>query len=225
MIVMLKYPRPGRVKTRLAGTLGECPTAELYRCFVEDMLRTVDAQGVRSMLSVDPGEMQAEFASWLGTKRWLQPQCGADLGARMDDAFERAFAKGHERVVLIGSDLPDLPGQILQAAFGFLADHDVVIGPATDGGFYLLGWSCAAFRPGLLAAVPWGTPGVFVAARQALLQSAHVPYCLTTWSDVDDAAGLQDLLQRDLLPNDSATRTWVRNHQCRAGKLMRTLLT
>ncbi|WP_084185188.1 TIGR04282 family arsenosugar biosynthesis glycosyltransferase [Desulfonatronum thiodismutans] len=209
VVVMIKYPRPGQVKTRLVAILGEENAAALYRCFVQDVLRTVDALAVQTLLSIVPWTMRADFAAWLGSERQFLPQVGPDLGARMDDAFFRAFEAGHDRVVLIGSDLPDLPGSLLVEAFRALDRHDVVLGPARDGGFYLLGWTRWTFRPGLFAAVSWSTPTVLAECRAALLRSGLEPCFLASWSDVDDEAGLRQLLQRNLLPGDAATRTFL----------------
>lgn len=211
VVVMIKHPQSGRVKTRLAATLGEQHAVALYRCFVQDLLRTVDAVDAHTLLSIDPWTMRADFAAWLGNDRWFQPQVGADLGGRMDDAFSQAFEAGHDRVVLIGSDLPDLPGDLLVKALRGLGRHEVVLGPAQDGGFYLLGWSRRAFRPGLFAAVPWSTPTVFAECREALLRSGLEPHILPSWFDVDLAADLRQLVQRDLLPRDAATRVFLKS--------------
>lgn len=209
VVVMIKYPRPGRVKTRLVATLGAENAAALYGCFVQDVLRTVDVLDAHTLLSIDPWTMRADFAAWLGSERWFQPQVGPDLGARMDDAFFRAFEAGHDRVVLIGSDLPDLPGSLLVEAFRVLDRHEVVLGPAQDGGFYLLGWARRAFRPGLFAAVLWSTPTVLAECRAALIRSGLEPCLLRPWSDVDDEADLRQLVQRNLLPPDAATRVFL----------------
>ncbi|PTN37685.1 TIGR04282 family arsenosugar biosynthesis glycosyltransferase [Desulfonatronum sp. SC1] len=211
LVVMIKYPRPGRVKTRLVATLGEENAAALYRCFVQDVLCTVDALNEHALLSIDPWIYRTDFAEWLGSERWFQPQVGPDLGARMDDAFSRAFEAGHDRVVLIGSDLPDLPGSLLVEAFRALDRHDVVLGPARDGGFYLLGWTRRTFRPGLFVAIPWSTSKVLAACRAALLRSGLEPRLLAPWSDVDDEAGLRQLIQRNLLPGDAATRVFLKS--------------
>lgn len=210
VVVMIKYPRPGRVKTRLAAVLGEEHAAALYRCFVQDVLRTVDALDAHALLGIDPWAMRADFAAWLGTRHRFQPQVGPDLGARMDDAFQRAFAAGYKRVVLIGGDLPDLPGYLLMEAFQALDQNAVVLGPAHDGGFYLLGWTRRAFRPGLFALVPWSTSTVLATCRTALLQRGLSPRFLATWADVDNVADLRQLALRDLLPRDAATRTCLK---------------
>ncbi|SMP41835.1 hypothetical protein SAMN06295888_10213 [Desulfonatronum zhilinae] len=216
VVVMIKHPQPGRVKTRLVATLGAENAAALYRCFVQDVLRTVDALEGRVLLSIAPWDMRADFAAWLGSERWFQPQVGPDLGARMDDAFFRAFEAGHDRVVLIGSDLPDLPGSLLVEAFRILDRREVVLGPARDGGFYLLGWARRAFRPGLFTTVPWSTPRVLAECRAALLRSGLEPRLLGPWSDVDDEAGLRQLVQRNLLPHDAATRICLASRDARA---------
>ena len=93
---------------------------------------------------------------WLGAGGRALPQCDGDLGCRMAAASGEAFADGAERVVIIGSDCPDLATETLARAFALLDDADVVLGPATDGGYYLVG--LAAPRDELFDGIPWSTP-------------------------------------------------------------------
>jgi rSAM/selenodomain-associated transferase 1 len=136
----------------------------------------------------------------------LQPQLGTGLGAALAGAFGAHFGHGFERVVLIGSDNPTLPGTIVEDACRALDDHDLVIGPSTDGGYYLIGMS--APHPGVFEGITWSTDLVYAQtlerAKQLGLRVAPTP----VWYDVDTLAELRRL-RRELagLPPDVAPAT------------------
>ncbi|SDB26918.1 hypothetical protein SAMN05660653_01298 [Desulfonatronum thiosulfatophilum] len=215
VIVMVKYPRPGRVKTRLAATLGDSRAVDLYRCFVQDVLATLDALPAQVLICIDPPSMAQEFAVWLGPNRSFLVQYGKTLDARMDFAFAQAFDAGFERAVLLGSDLPDLPGRLVQAAFAGLASHDVVLGPATDGGFYLIGRQSRSFQNGVLTDIRWSTPAVLDATLIRLRRSGLTVLLLEEISDVDDLEALVRLMNSNVLPKDSRTFRYLQSlEQC-----------
>jgi len=112
------------------------------------------------------------------------PQRGADLGERLERTFRRLFTREFRRVVVIGSDSPTLPVSILKGAFAALQqDGDVVLGPAEDGGYYLVGATC--FVPRMFGKIPWGTKGVMRATLAALHRSRARAVLLSPWHDVD----------------------------------------
>jgi rSAM/selenodomain-associated transferase 1 len=167
LIVFVKEPRPGAVKTRLAAALGPGPAAELYRVLAEEEIRRT---------APAPGEYERQFfftpaAAREALERWLPgetllPQEGADLGARMAHAFEVAFRRGARRVAIVGTDAPGVSRERVREALRALGDHDVVAGPARDGGYYLL--AVDRPRPQLFEGIPWSTPDVLAAtARRA----------------------------------------------------------
>jgi rSAM/selenodomain-associated transferase 2/rSAM/selenodomain-associated transferase 1 len=143
IIVFGRYPVPGRVKTRLIPALGPAGAAELHRRLSEQTLVTGFDFARRA-------GTQVHFCYAGGTPqhidRWLplpglthSPQTGNDLGQRMAAAFDAAFREGCERVILVGTDVPDLCEDHLTAAFTALASHEVVLGPSSDGGYWLVG--------------------------------------------------------------------------------------
>lgn len=156
LLVFLKRPRPGEVKTRLAPGLGSAGAAELYRALAEHGIRATEPLGVEyeRLLYFSPPEAEAELAGWLPGQVW-RPQQGADLGERMATAFAQAFGMGARRVAIVGSDSPWVSRALVLEALGALDDHDLAIVPALDGGYCLLALSRP--RPQLLWGVPWST--------------------------------------------------------------------
>jgi rSAM/selenodomain-associated transferase 1 len=159
LIVFLKYPKPGRVKTRLAAALGDEAAAALYRALTEEVLRaTVPRAGeYETLVFFDPPEAAAEMRAWLPGVR-LRPQSGGDVGERMAAAFARAFERGPRRVAIIGTDVPALTRQTITEALAGLDEADVVVGPAEDGGYYLL--ALREPHPELFEHVAWSSPAV-----------------------------------------------------------------
>lgn len=159
LIVFLKHPGPGAVKTRLAGALGEQAAADLYRALAEEEVRrTAPRPGDYDRLFFfAPRDAGPAMEAWLPSHAWL-PQAGGDLGARMTGAFEEAFRRGARRAAIIGSDVPWVSRDIVREALVALDDHDVVLGPARDGGYYLIALDRS--RPALFGEMPWSTPAV-----------------------------------------------------------------
>lgn len=142
LIIFAKFPRPGEVKTRLGENLGMKEAAEVYRTFAEHAFslgHQLLATGKKIYVFYEPRAGADQMRSWVGPSFHLASQKGETLGDRMRDAFEQTFAQGSARTVIIGTDVPELDAGILERAFDALLDHDAVIGPSTDGGYYLLG--------------------------------------------------------------------------------------
>ncbi len=191
---MLKYPRPGAVKTRLVPALGERRACELHRALVAQTLAAATACPARNGYPVTvearvagmPDESAAR--AWLGSAVSIRDQGDGDLGQRMSRAIASAFAEGAESVVVIGGDCPQLTGAHLSAAFAALADADAVVGPAADGGYYLIGLRRPL--PALFHGISWGGPEVFAQTLAAARAVAVVPALLATLRDVDVPADL-----------------------------------
>jgi uncharacterized protein len=215
LIVFVRLPVPGRVKTRLSGPAGPEKAAALYRCFVADTLATVARTGVLPLLFFDPVDAGEAVRAWLGEDMTYLPQVGEDLGGRMAAAFRKAF-RSCSRAVLIGSDCPDLPESLVSAAFEGLKTHDAVIGPAGDGGYYLIGFSRSGFTEAAFDGIEWGTESVF-RDTAAILEKGRVSlHVLPVWSDVDDLADLEALLDRnrDTPYGRLTTVDFLREHPC-----------
>jgi hypothetical protein len=155
--IFLKYPTPGQVKTRLAEVMGADAAATCYREMADLVLaHTAEADAYRRTLFITPKERILDFVRWLPDETFL-PQRGEDLGARMADAISRLLAQG-DCAVLIGSDVPDISAAMIAEAFDHLQHHDLVIGPALDGGYYLIGMK--QLHPPLFEDIAWSTPEV-----------------------------------------------------------------
>jgi uncharacterized protein len=213
LIVFVRLPATGRVKTRLAKVVGPENAAALYRCFVADVLATVRRSGYPPLVFFDPPDDGARVKEWLGEEMTCLPQTGEELGKRMAEAFKVAFASC-SRAVLLGSDCPDLPEALIAEAFRSLENHDAVIGPAVDGGYLLIGFVKAGFSEAAFEGIEWGGAQVFDTTL-AILQQNHVNlHVLPAWNDIDDYADLKALFgrQKDAPPGRLATVDFLRGH-------------
>ncbi|MFO8033387.1 MAG: TIGR04282 family arsenosugar biosynthesis glycosyltransferase, partial [Desulfohalobiaceae bacterium] len=190
VIIMLKYPRPGMVKTRLGQELGQECAAWLYRCFVACELEMLQSLQVPVLLSCDPGSAILKYQEWLGPGFNYLLQAGDDLGARMQSSFEQAFELGFTQAVLVGSDLPHLPAAYMQLALDRLQEHATVLGPALDGGYYLLGMNRQGFQPYIFEGIPWSTSQVFNSTLKKLEEYQIKTFFLPSLRDIDT---VQDL--------------------------------
>ncbi|GGE20292.1 hypothetical protein GCM10011529_28670 [Polymorphobacter glacialis] len=168
-----RWPEPGRAKTRLIPALGADGAAALHRRLTERAVAACCASGLKVEVWVT-GAPLADFAAWLGEHLLLVEQGDGDLGARL------ARAAATAPVVLVGADIPDLTAGHLRRAAAALADAPVVIGPAEDGGYWLLG--LAAPMPPLFEGVAWGTSTVFA---DTVAKLAVPPVTLETLADLD----------------------------------------
>jgi uncharacterized protein len=165
--IFVKAPIPGRVKTRLAEHIGPSGAADVYWRLGRHVVRSAAGSGYRTTVWFTPRREAAFVRKWLaGVARGgvaFHPQVGASLGARLVTAFADEFADGARRVVMIGSDCPGVDRRLVREAFAALGERDVVLGPARDGGYYLIG--LAAPRPALFRGIPWSTAAVAVETR------------------------------------------------------------
>lgn len=203
---MAKEPRPGRVKTRLCPPLAPDEAARLYEAFVEDTLGGLGAvdHSLRLYGADPPMTRLAALAKAFGVP--LATQCVGDLGRRMAAAMQAEFASA-ERVVVIGADSPDLPAERINEAFAALDRVDVCIGPATDGGYYLLAAKRRVPVEVLGSDIPWSTDGVLIATRARLRAAGTQFRELEHWSDVDEYDDLERLMTALA---DSATPALIR---------------
>lgn len=209
VIVFLKYPQAGQVKTRLATEVGDVTVVRLARHFAEVTLAAVESLGLPVDISFDPPERESEMRAWLGPRHVYAPQHGANLGERMAQAFETAFARGARRVALTGTDAPDRPAEFLTEALERLEDHEAVICPALDGGYHLLALRPEGFRPQIFQNIAWGTARVLEQTLDSLRQVGFRTWILPPWPDIDDRAALMAYLARcpeaaSLLEDDHA---------------------
>lgn len=183
--LFLKAPRPGTVKTRLAATAGDATATAIYRRLAERQLTALtDLPACRLQIQYTPADAEAEMRSWLGDGPDYRPQCEGDLGDRLSRAVNAAFEQGAERVYCLGADCPLLGPGHLRRADALLDDGaDVVFGPATDGGYYLLGQT--AHHPGLFRDIPWSRPDTLAVSRDRAARHRLTTALLPELYDVD----------------------------------------
>jgi len=208
LAVFVRPPVEGSAKTRLAHALGEARAAALYRAFVEDTLSLCER--VRSAGRIDVtlwstdsrDETVSSWARRLRTRARVQPE--GDRGQRLSAAFEDGLER-YERVVVIGSDLPTLPVELIASAFGALDDAPLVLGPANDGGYYAVG-ATHRIRPSF-EGVRWSTAHALRDTADA--NAAHRIAKLAPWYDVDEPEDLA-LLRAHLSVDASAAPATAR---------------
>jgi rSAM/selenodomain-associated transferase 1 len=183
--VFAKEPRPGQVKTRLAADTSAEWAARVALAFLQDLLDRLTAVNATRVLAFTPTSAHSFFAELVRSRFLLTPQSESDLGQRMAAFFTQQFANGAERVVLLGTDSPTVPLAFLEQTFEELEHTDVVIGPATDGGYYLIG--CTGQAAPIFEGIAWGGNRVLLdtIARLDVRTGLSV---LPPWYDVDTLA-------------------------------------
>jgi rSAM/selenodomain-associated transferase 2/rSAM/selenodomain-associated transferase 1 len=189
IIVFGRYPVPGRVKTRLIPAIGALGAAELQRRFTETCLRTALSAGQASVTFSYTGGSLLQIRRWLrGFDLEYAAQVPGDLGRRMSAAFEAAFSQGCRKVVLIGTDIPDMKTGHIDDAFKALEDHDLVLGPVADGGYWLVG----VRKPVLVFQdIAWGTEQVLHQTLAAAGRQQISTALLTPVTDIDTPQDLK----------------------------------
>lgn len=190
LVLFTKPAIPGRVKTRLIGELSADEAARLHEAFVGDLVERLRGgpYELRIAWAVEPGDALPRAAEVPGIR-----QEGADLGDRLYHGLS-ACAAGHAAVAAIGSDHPDLPPARLEDAFGRLADGaSVVLGPAVDGGYYLIAVRSEDLRRELFERIDWSTPRVLEQTVERCRALGLEPSLLEPWADVDEPADLRRL--------------------------------
>ncbi len=186
LILFTRYPEPGRTKTRLIPTLGAQGAAALQRrmseAIVSRMAEFAANYPVRLEIRYTDGNQQA-MEAWLSNDIPCLDQGEGDLDDRLLRAFAQAFAQGAQSVVVIGADCPGLTPALFAQAFSALARKDLVLGPAMDGGYYLIGLNQPA--PALFAEIPWGSEEVLTATLKQAQEMHLSTYLLEPLADVD----------------------------------------
>jgi rSAM/selenodomain-associated transferase 1 len=207
LIVVVKEPMPGFTKTRLCPPLLPRAAAELYRCLMLDtfalMTRLASAD---CTVAYTPASARDYFETLAPNGFRLVPQCGADLGERLDNALAHHLDLGYRRAVIMNSDGPTLPLAYLEQAFLGLGTADITLGPGHDGGYYLIGMK----RPhsDLFRGIAWSTEKVIPQTLAICHRLGLAVHQLPEWYDVDVAGDLARL-HRDLVRDpDAAPCTW-----------------
>lgn len=193
LLIFARHPALGQVKTRLAAGVGEAEALRIYRNLLAHTRAAADGVAVHKALWLAGDAPEgSEFSGWAGYEQ--RPQAAGDLGQRMHTAFAAAFAAGAKAAVIIGTDCPELSTPLLQQAFERLKTHDVVAGPAHDGGYYLLGMR--QMVPDFFLNKTWSTETVLADTLADAQRMGLAVALLPPLSDVDNAEDLAAWQQR-----------------------------
>jgi rSAM/selenodomain-associated transferase 2/rSAM/selenodomain-associated transferase 1 len=200
LILFTRYPEPGKVKTRLIPALGAEGAAALHRRLTLRALRTAEATCISRNADLEirfDGGSETAMCHWLGDEKLFRPQGEGDLGARMSRAFDESFREDSHATIIIGADCPELTPNLLASAFENLRSHHVVFGPATDGGYYLVGMIRPV--PEIFHGPTWGSETVLADSLKIVeplklklalldrLDDVDRPEDLQTWRRIADA--------------------------------------
>ncbi len=226
LAVMLKYPALGRVKTRLVPPLTPEQASGLYSCFIKDFFPRAAslecADVFAAYASEGEGDCKAKIAGMLGARgiaclagsaspppgphgrgAGLVEQEREGLGPRINNLFKRLFERGYNKVVVVGSDSPDLPLEYIVEAFGLLDETTgLVLGPALDGGYYLVGLK--VLFPALFEDIAWSTTAVLAQTIERARGSSIGYRLLKPWHDIDTPEDLRFLRDNPMTPESSA---------------------
>jgi rSAM/selenodomain-associated transferase 1 len=200
LAVFAKAPVPGQVKTRLCPPLTPDEAATLHGSFVLDTLERTKAATAQFKLPFDRYLACAPSSTHLffkimeerqGVK--LIDQIGDDLGTRMNRTFETLFTQGYKHALIVGTDVPSLPLEHYKEALALLDSHDLVLGPALDGGYYLIGLNRPV--PDLFTGIPWSTDQVLNLTQEKASTLRLKVALLAPWRDVDTIEDLQALVE------------------------------
>ncbi len=191
IIVFGRYPEPGNTKTRLISALGKVGAAEVHRQLMEQTVATSRDFALKWPADVEvcfAGGSKERMRQWLGPGMEFSPQAPGDVGNRMSMSFKNAFNRGYGRVVLVGTDIPEMTKRHLQDAFDALKEKDVVLGPSEDGGYWLIGLRQPV---NMFCNIKWGSHDVLQKTLDLAKARSLSVYLLEKLSDVDTGGDLK----------------------------------
>ncbi|MBU1196716.1 MAG: TIGR04282 family arsenosugar biosynthesis glycosyltransferase [Proteobacteria bacterium] len=200
LIVFLKFPEKGKVKTRLSRDLNKDFVFELYKAFVSDLVEKL--RSVRNTfffvwpLMEKTDEEKKVLENLIGREVYFYCQQGDHLGDRMANAFNTVFDQGCEQAVLIGTDIPEINADLIFNAFDMLEKNAAVIGPATDGGYYLIGFRKSGFSKSVFDGIEWSTQQVLSRTIAGMNQQGITCGFLPKLDDIDTLEDLKALALR-----------------------------
>jgi len=211
IIIMVKVPEAGKVKTRLQSVLTPDQCKNLAVCFLQDAENKAANPEVSLIIAFSPKRKKDKLLSILQYENSLIEQKGEDLGERMFNVFDFGFGEGFDAILMIGTDSPTMPEETFAEAFKLLQDKtDAVIGKTEDGGFYLIGLN--RLKKGIFDEVEWGTENVFDQTVGNLQKKSLRSEFLDVWYDVDCAADLERLRKelKDVPELAPKTSEWLK---------------
>jgi uncharacterized protein len=198
LLIFAKNLIHGEVKTRLASTVGHDKAMTVYEQLIAHTIETTKHLPVDKTVFYSK-RIELEDA-WDNKIYEKNIQTGNDLGDKMKNAFATVFGNRNKKLVIIGTDCPDLNASVIMNAYVYLEDHDIVIGPASDGGYYLLGMK--KLHPRLFEKIDWSTGKVLAQTLQICESSNLSTFLLPELSDIDDENDLKKYMNRSLAVNE-----------------------
>jgi len=187
LLIFTRNPELGKCKTRLAAKIGDMAALEVYKFLLDHTVSIT--QNLNTEKYIYYSEAIWKNDVWNDEVYLKKLQIGSDLGVRMKQAFREGFNSGHKKIVIIGSDMYDLSQKDLEEAFTKLEENDFVIGPAKDGGYYLLGMK--TYKEELFQNKDWGTETVLANTLDDLQNENY--FMLKTKNDVDHYEDIKDI--------------------------------
>ncbi|XPV75449.1 MAG: TIGR04282 family arsenosugar biosynthesis glycosyltransferase [Desulfovibrio sp.] len=229
LLFYLRYPEAGKVKSRLAADTSPELAAVFYNAFVADSLREILKTGLDVMVCYTPDKGLSDYKTWLAdlvegctageecpavdSNTFLyHEQRGKNIGERMYNGMLYAFQKGYDKVLVVGSDIPTLTSEDYLAGAEALEEHGVCIGPAEDGGYYMIGFQKEQWQGDVFSDIPWSTDRVLTKTVSCLCRHGKQPYLLKTRSDIDLWSDLQDQVFSEGIARESYTAKAYREY-------------
>ncbi len=204
LVAFAKYPEAGKVKTRLGESIGDDLAASTYRYFVRHILHKHQAQDEKydTLCAVTPAEKLPAFErEFAGARKYFAQAHSPDLGQRLIHASKLVFENGYKKLAIIGTDSPALAAEFIEQAFQQLEENDLVLGPAKDGGYYLIAMKKS--HESLFRGVRWSSDQTLQDTLAIALRNEMTFCLLPQHFDIDEIDGLRFLLQtgeRDIFP-------------------------
>lgn len=206
IIIFAKYPEPGKVKTRLAASIGKEKAAEFYdNCAKKTKKECLKIVDLERYFFFAESKNYEKVMEWIGNGFHFYAQSNGNLGDRIKAAFQVVFKEGNDKVIIIGTDCPDLNNKKLEKAYKELKTNDVVIGPAADGGYYLIGTS--KFYPELFENIDWSTDRVFEQTIRNIEKLGLKSSKLEELRDIDTIEDLRNWMGKQ--SEDNPIQKWI----------------
>lgn len=199
IILFTRYPEPGFTKTRLIPVLNSDGAAKFHKNMINKIIKTItdftENYETKLLISYSNGNL-TQMQSWLDTAQYFIKQKGKNLGQRLDNTFQEAFSRGFNKVLITGSDVPEISQQQLQNAFLQLDKYDIVLGPSLDGGYYLIGSTYKAYKNIIFKDINWGRSSVLRDTIGQINAADQNYYLLKKLHDIDTPKDLEQLKNR-----------------------------
>ena len=198
IIIFTKYPEPGLTKTRLIPELGPQGAAQLHKNLVERIVGIVSSyikdKKVKLMISFDHSDIK-QTKNWLGSQLKFLKQKGDTLGNKMNNSLNSVLGNGVDKAILIGTDIPEISSKHLGVALTELENYDTVLGPASDGGYYLIGMKNNSYSSKIFQNINWSGKSVMQKTIKNIVELGMDYYLLDKLNDIDTSEDLKKLKQ------------------------------